>query len=516
MALEDLPDNHTQLEMAIRSGNITQFDLLLKKLTEDDIYFLLTGIHELQNKIFHLFLIPDPNKWYLSQEEEENRVTMCSDFLSLDQIAKSEYFLNSLNTLNSDGLTPLHLAIKLGYTAIVDKLLALGVDISLMVEGGESTLEMAAKYQPALYKKLLKKHTSLQEKNSSVAQGYSCEQLQQANDIYLNQLKKKKISEGFLGSLMTIACPTGAVFAFNNLPLLECFFALLIPAVAVAWVGLALGVVAGGIFLYATYSKSLLKYGAHAQEMVTIDSTNAQIARLTAELKATSDPAQKEALSKKLDALHGRAENITEINQIDSKWATTRDIFVTRAMGGASFVCAFSGFLGILGFFSQFLPAAATTAIVLAGIPIVGWAALGVAVVLGGVVAYWAYKLKFKPLLQQTSDARRDLHTMKFKAHQARCDYEEAKKLSMEQEKTKKTGQGLDTKGMQLRFSKEVTPGQEEDVNLSSDQSNSAVKTPGNPISFEQAYQIMQRKRERVGEENYSGEKENPHKYATR
>jgi VIT1/CCC1 family predicted Fe2+/Mn2+ transporter len=173
------------------------------------------------------------------------------------------------------------------------------------------------------------------------------------------------------------------------------------------------------------HNKSSLKYGAYGQKMAILDSTLAQIYRLKAELCQINEKLKTDLSEDGKQALNDKKEEIIEQLKIirnnteevqprsearDEDWATTSDVLRTSMLTLGTFLCSFSGILAIMGTLVPYLPVIAATSVISAGIPIAGWIALGVCLVVGIGVAIWAYQTKYKNVLQNSGKARKELH----------------------------------------------------------------------------------------------------------
>jgi hypothetical protein len=315
-----------------------------------------------------------------------------------------------------------HLAIKAGYVDLIKEFLEL--EDPICASRNISYLELAANYnQVAIYQLLLKKHMKL---NNDIKQpkGFTVGQIKNALKTYVNHLKKQQILRGIFGSLMAIACPVGSILAFYELPFFEVAFSALIPGIG-PFIGLAGALVLGGLLLWSMHNKSSLKYGAYGQKMAILDSTLAQIYRLKAELCQINEKLKTDLSEDNKQALNNKKEEIIEQLKIirnnteevqprsearDEDWATTSDVLRTSMLTLGTFLCSFSGILAIMGTLVPYLPVIAATSVISAGIPIAGWIALGVCLVVGIGVAIWAYQTKYKNVLQNSGKARKELH----------------------------------------------------------------------------------------------------------
>jgi hypothetical protein len=315
--------------------------------------------------------------------------------------------------------TRFHLAIKAGYFDLIKEFLEL--EDPICASQNDSYLELAANYnQVAIYQLLLKKHMKLNN-NIKQPKGFTVDQIKNALKTYVNHLKKQQIFRGIFGSLMAIACPVGSILAFYELPFFEVAFSALIPGIG-PFIGLAGALVLGGLLLWSMHNKSSLKYGAYGQKMAFLDSTLAQIYRLKAELCQIDEELEKnfkqallidkkKEINNQLDIIRRSIEEVQpRFEASDKDWATTSDVLRTSMLTLGTFLCSFSGILAIMGTLVPYLPVIAATSVISAGIPIAGWIALGVCLVVGIGVAIWAYQTKYKNVLQNSGKARKELH----------------------------------------------------------------------------------------------------------
>lgn len=423
-----------QMMNAARKGNLAAFNLLMGNKRKplyhlDDLKGLFKHTDESGNTVFHYLLQEEPNWFLRSKKKRQAKSEMCFKLLRLVNEADGT---KSINSLNHSGFSAFHLAIKEGYSNIVDNMLEIGADLSKKSSKDESSLELATKFKRTnIFKKLLEVHSEL-NREANEAVGFTSEEIKQSLKIYLRNLQQKQTSMGIIGTIMTIACPVGSILAFHELPLLELLFSSIIPGVGPI-IGLVGAILIGGLLFWSMYSKSSLKYGSHAQELISLDAKVAEIDRLEAELRGLQKQlhsrnisfqkkltSQCQKIVNKLEELYGSIETV----ELHTESPTRLDEFRTVMLTTSSFLCAFSGVLGILSGLSSFLPAVIASSAILAGVPVVGWIALGVAVLVGISVAAWAYHAKFKPALEQSVRARQELHEKKFMMSEMRDQYE--------------------------------------------------------------------------------------------
>jgi len=199
-----------------------------------------------------------------------------------------------------------------------------------------------------------------------------------------------------------------------------------------------------------------MKYGYYAQEIAKLNSLNARLDRLEAELRGIdlqlSNKAELSAfniasLSRSREQLRVKIMSIySDIPSVDPRvededvdWATWTDRLRTPILTGGSFLCAFSGILGILGYVATYLPPTIMTLGAFAGVPVVGWVALGVALTVALGVAVWAYKVKYQPSLIECGKARREMHEKQVELFQRRTEYREYLVNSLKQDNFQKT-----------------------------------------------------------------------------
>jgi hypothetical protein len=241
---------------------------------------------------------------------------------------------------------------------------------------------------------------------------------------------------GIIGTIVSIACPVGAVLAFYEWPLLDFFFTMLIPTTAGPVVGILAASITAGLLFWSIYHKSDKKYGTHAQSMLELHAKSAKLDRLEAELqsvnrdlKLNANDAEnlqqrKLAITTEIEKIYAKVEDAQPIFKIESSdWATSKDEIRTYMSGAAGFLCAFSGMLGILGAASAYLPAAGWMTAVCLGVPVAGWCALGIAIGVG-VVGAWVYQSKFQASLAECGKIRQELHDKKVTLSQRKFNYQ--------------------------------------------------------------------------------------------
>lgn len=414
---------------AAKNGDFQSFTSLVgtnkqTNCNEADLTALLeeTNLDFANNSIFHILLTKP--KWY--QRNRRDRQTAM-----LKRLLKEKPSTNIIDYKNSNGDTPLHLAIRNGDDYVVQSLLEADADIKVTTAEKQTALELAASLsRHDIYKQLLKKNAALQKKDLTKA--YDCEQLRQAKDARLAKYKKKRIILGIVGTIMTISCPVGAVLAFHEWPLLSMFFSMFIPG-AGPIIGLVAAILMGGLLFWTFYKKADKKYGAYAQEMLELDHSKAELSRLEAELEHINQQEKnpnanishlRTSRSKIIEKMNAiiNANEIKygqEINKIDpdtkpgpKAWATKTDKVQTYLSIAAGFLCAFSGMLGVLGGVAGFVPAIAALSAVCLGIPVGGWIALGVALTVG-VIGALVYAYKFQDSLIEKGEARQKMYALK-------------------------------------------------------------------------------------------------------
>ena len=206
-----------------------------------------------------------------------------------------------------------------------------------------------------------------------------------------------------------------------------------------------MGLLVGGLLFWSIYEKSSKKYGAHAQELLELSGKVSQIKRLEAERQQLdSQPLERKNISvQKIKFQRDRAEIFKNLDDIyktlgkveprheakPSDWTTAGDRFRAKMLTAGSFLCSFSGIFGILGVVSSYLPLGLLAGTVFAGIPVVGWIALGVALAVGIGIAAWAYHAKFKPILVECGKTRQTLHEKKVAIWEQKEEFDEQKSL---------------------------------------------------------------------------------------
>jgi Ankyrin repeats (3 copies) len=405
---------------AAKCCDLERFNTLMDQKNSSGIQALFASADLNNNNIFHYLLIDDSSRSG-RRKRRHIRAHMCHRLLDETNA------LAPLNASNNQRETPLHLAIMRGYDNIVDRMLKKDVDITPVNNENQTALELAAiRQKNTVYKKLLKKHTDLNTQ-ALKSEGYTCAQLVSAQKVYLGHLRRKQVLMGILGSALAIACPLGAVLAFNELPLLTIMFSTLIPGIGPI-IGAVGAVVFGGLLLWSMYKKSSNKYGAHAQESVEMDGKVAQIKYLEAGLRGLNyQYAHDKNMVKQKEIQGQRVYVIQELKKLydtiedvqpryeakDADWATATDKFRAEMLTAGTFLCSFSGILGIIGVGSSYLPIGMMATACFVGIPVIGWAALGIALAIGIGVATWSYHAKYKPTLTECGKAKQALHEKK-------------------------------------------------------------------------------------------------------
>lgn len=211
----------------------------------------------------------------------------------------------------------------------------------------------------------------------------------------------------------------GATLAFYQWPLLSVVFSF-IPVIGPI-LGVVGAVVMGGLLYWANQNKSSKKFGSLAEEMLDLDCTLAQINRLEAEHKSikaqwpTSDKklflkTAAKSIDNQLNVLYRKIETVEPRYEAElSDWASPTDRMSNNITTVGGFLCAFSGVLGILG-------------VVLAPIPVAGWVALGVALLVG-VAAAGVFYYKSQNSIVEYGKAREKIHEKKYKLSQKKDEY---------------------------------------------------------------------------------------------
>jgi len=423
-----------ELVVAIKTGDYRLIKSWLKKNENEAdwqiINDVLTYSDDSQNTIFHDLLSPLP--WYRNTHKRRQANAALCDFL-----LKKSTKIEALNQLNKKGLSPFHLAIKAKNPLLFDAMLKAGADYTLPLGTGLSTIEYAATFEKEdFYKNLLELHTQSCNDSTTFKVGFSPEAIQRATDIYKAKLSKKHIGTSLIDTIK-IACPIGAIMAFSELPVLGVFLGIFIPAGVASLIGLCAAGVIGGLLFWAMYQKESFKYGDHKQAHLEIDSLNAQIEQLEHMLK-NYDAAHpqvshqqrqndKQEYVNKLIAIYAKVKLVNKRNESDLEdWVTSKDKARMHLLTFGSFLCSFSGILGVVAGVSAFLPSMLTTTAVLIGIPVVGWAALGIALTVGIIVAVCAYRAKFKPALLASGKMHQELHQRQLSLVQRKTQFEEA------------------------------------------------------------------------------------------
>lgn len=400
--------NHSPLGTlldAIKDSNFAQFKAFAK--TEH------IGLFS-QEELAYLFQSLLPDSPFFFRKKRRVRMQMFEYLLSNHTIKES------LNRYDDKGNSVLHIAVKLGYEGLVDLLINNGVEFAIENNNKETPLQIAAKYnRKVIYEKLLNHHSKTQKKYKGF-EGYSVGHIEQAKNQHIKNLKRKQLTLGILGAILTIACPVGSILAFYQLPLLGIVLSSLLPVVGPI-IGLAGALIIGGLLFWSMYHKSSLKYGQPAQFVAELNATNAKLDLLESKLHHLNEQAkdllkspnpknlqqlrdERLVVIKELETLYSKVKPVqsrTEANHSD--WATFSDESRTGLLTFGTFLCSFSGVIGILGVGLGFSGVALS-------IPIVGWAALGVALLVGIGVAVWAFHSKFKPTLEKLGEQRKELH----------------------------------------------------------------------------------------------------------
>lgn len=347
------------------------------------------------NSILHDLLVKDGYFQIGKKRRRQVRVLMLERLLQEDDIKEA------LNRANFQGDALLHLAVKNGYHFQVETLIEAGAKINQRGSADKTPLELAAEYNRRYSYKILLDANKAANKNLELDKSYSCLQLDAASTAMKKELQQKHKKMKVLGTIMSIACPVGAVLAFTEWPLLDFFFGILFASAGPA-IGLGAAIVFGGLLYWTFQSKLAKKFGEPAQKIVDLDVTVQKIERLEAELKHNKkildkDPSgswlliqRQQQLREDLDQLYNTLPKVRREAKAD--WATTRDEVQTFLTAAAGFLCAFSGVLGIVGglasFLSPYLPTITLMSAVCLGVPFGAWCALGLALTVAAVGAY--------------------------------------------------------------------------------------------------------------------------------
>lgn len=433
----------------MQNADLFSFNLLLndkkKKCASQNLKALFLYKDEKDQSIFHHLLIK-PKSLFFWRSRKRRHVYAAMLCILLDLKKKENITVSCIDEKDCNGKTPLHLAIALRYENLVKALIATGANISIPDNQGETPLKLAVQYKLSdIYKLLLKKHIYLNKeakKQSAEAAGFSVAQIKDAAEGYKKNLQNKSFMSGVGYALMATACPIASILAFQELPVLELFLGSMIFNVAPI-IGLVGAVIIGGLLIWSAHNKSSTKHGLHAQKRIEIEAKNAEVYRLEAELSNIDKQLQNEKektepnilLCTRLNQTHleiiAQLKNIyADVSEIPanyhanpSDWATPIDHLKAAMLTVGSFFCAFSGVLSLVGGISSFLPAALLTGgAVLLGIPIVGWVALGVTVLVAIGVA-WAYQTKFNNALKDYGKVREDLHIQQQKLYDRKQEF---------------------------------------------------------------------------------------------
>lgn len=413
------------LILAARKKDSSRFNMAAQQSTESEI-----AISDFEG-MTPLHLIFQQSLFEVSSRRTRDQIYEILEKILSNRMMKQLW----LNKKDVKGRTPLHLAVAAGFSEAVLQLLAHDADFTLQDSNGKSPLVIAAELgEDDIYKSLLKQHRIKNKQrysNSKSGVGYSLQQINSALHAHQKRLHTRNLLIGGLGALMVVACPVATILAFDDIPLIGGLLAMFLPGIGPI-IGLATGLLFAGLLIWAVYHKSSFKSGEHGQKLAEINAKNAYLDRLEADLnelvqqrnkiiaKVLTEKDQKELeqLSLKIAVKQNeikefcatipKVQRIKKINDIDR--ATATDVLKTQLLTAGSFFCAFSGVLGICSGFAGFLPTVGFTTLVLAGIPVGGWIALGIALIVATAVALWAHYTKFKPTLKEYGKAHKQLN----------------------------------------------------------------------------------------------------------
>lgn len=424
------PIIHTSKDLLLKAAKTRNFQLFAEQAKKvSEIEYNNCDIEGMSP----LHLILQQSLFEIStRKKRENIYEILKKILS-SQAMKTAW----LNSKDKLGRTPLHLATIAGYSEAVTLLLEHKADYRLQDNKGSTALKLAAESaEDEIYKALMTQHKNQNaefKKNNQVGGGYTLDQINSALAAKQKSLRKRNALIGGIGAFMVIACPVATILAFDDIPLIGGILASFVPGIGPI-IGLVTGLVFAGLLIWAVHQKSSLKYGEHGQKLAEIEAKNAHLDRLSADLNHLQQLEQNivsktfisnrdvdsllPKIQKQLEEKRQEIKNfcatipkVERINKIKKEdWATSTDVLKTRLLTAGSFFCAFSGVLGICSGLSTFLPAAAFASVVLAGIPVAGWIALGIALVVATGVAVWAHHVKFKQTLQEYGKARKELN----------------------------------------------------------------------------------------------------------
>lgn len=376
--------------------------------------FLLRWLREGEAYYFWLFL---------SKEFQNDQ-----QFVMLQRFFQERGFARTIELANSQGDKPLHVAVANNADTIVEKLLDAGADLTAVDGQGRTPIELAAALgKHHIYEKILARSQE-NAKQGNLKNSYTLEQLRAAKRAYSENLNSKKNKAmKVLGTIMSIACPVGAVLAFCEWPLLEVFFTMFLGAAGI-FVGLAGAVVMAGLLYWTFHTKAEKKFGEHAQKVLDLKSALSQVAHLKAQLKdvlkleAEKGPSdeldsQKNSIIHALDTIY--AQKIPEgfkkkERPSSTSWASATDVIQTYTSVAGGFLCAFSGMLGILGAFASYIPQTALLSAVCLGVPVAGWCALAIALSVCAV-GLWVYSSKIQKALEEKGESRKKVYNLEEK-----------------------------------------------------------------------------------------------------
>lgn len=360
---------------------------------------------------------------FLSKEYQSDQ-----QFSMLQALFQESDFKKTINHANLKGDTPLHMAVANGADTIVKKLLETGADLTAVDAQNRTALHFAAELgKHEIYEKILSR-SEKNAKNNKVKNSYTLEQLQLAKKAYSENLSSKKNKAmKVLGTIMSIACPVGAIFAFFEWPLLEVFFTMLLGSAGI-FVGIGGAVLMAGLLYWTFHTKAEKKYGEHAQKVLELKSALCQIDHLKSRLNHVLKLEQQQGPSRELqDEKQSILYNLNLIYREKvpanfkkeerpslARWATTTDVIQTYASVAGGFLCAFSGMLGILGGAASFIPETALLSAVCLGVPVAGWCALAIALAVCAV-GLWVYSSRIQKAIHEKGESRKEVYDLEKK-----------------------------------------------------------------------------------------------------
>lgn len=352
-----------------------------------------TVLHELLGEVDGLSI--NSTRWqkarskvvlfFLRGERRDVRAQMLNQLLRYKGVAEK------LNQPNHEGNTPFHLAVKYDFNAQITTLIKAGARIALVNHQNQTALDLAAELKnPEIFNQLYKTHNAACSKGDLI-NSYTIDQLDAATQVHNHKRRARSWWKRMGTIIMAIACPVGAVLTFSQWPLLDTFFALLIPSA-----GAALGVISAcflaGLLFWTHHHKAAKKDGSQAEQVALLNNQLAKVNRLKAEL---DDIQKNEQLPDADHVLLTQQKNcarlalasiLIPVTEVDdnvradfSRWASTKDILQSYLTATAAFFCAFSGVLGILGAVGAHLPALGVLGIMWGCVPVAGWCSLGIA-----------------------------------------------------------------------------------------------------------------------------------------